>query len=190
MTIFSQEQMNALAAPHVARAWFLYADLPAGPAYWHNGVGRKSIGGQEYLGVTSPIGGQLVNIASVEDPRFGQAAVTSITLSGANREFFQSVHDTARAIEGRQARLYWAAFNQETEEVIGGLVEMVRGFLTAPSLVWQGIGSRMVSINLVGLWEGQNYQFGGRWTDADQRRRYLGDKGLQYVGVKVAENWE
>ncbi|RYG99558.1 MAG: transcriptional regulator, partial [Alphaproteobacteria bacterium] len=29
--------------------------------------------------------------------------------------------------------------------------------------------------------------FGGRWTSADQRRRYPGDKGLDYVGVKVTE---
>lgn len=190
MPAFSQADMDRLAGPHVMRAWFLVVDLPAGMTYLHNGAGRKTIAGQEYRGVTDPAGGQLVGIESVEDPRFGQAAAVSIALSGANKAFLQSVHSTAAAIEGRAATLYWATFDGETEEIIGGLVKMFPGFMTSPKISWQGIGMRAVTIVLVSEWEGQNFPFGGRWTESDQQRRYPGDRGLQYVGVEVQEIWK
>lgn len=190
MSIFSDADLDRLAAPHVARAWFIEMDLPSGTARLHNGTGRVTLGGHEWRGVTDPIGGQLVSLSPVEEPRFGQAVAVTVTLSGANREFFQSVHTTAREMEGRRADLYWAAFDGETGEVLIGLKKLFPGKMTSPTLQWHGIATRTVSLTIESIWSSQNYAFGGKWTDADQRRRYPGDKGLQYVGVRVSENWE
>ncbi|WP_353641315.1 transcriptional regulator [Mesorhizobium sp. WSM2239] len=189
MAIFSEADLDRLAGPHVARAWFLEMDLPAGLTRLHSGTGRKTVGGFEWRGVTDPIGGQLVSLSGIEEPRFGQAVAVSVTLSGANADFFKSVHTDARAIEGKRADLYWATFDGETGEVLIGLKKLFPGKITSPSLQWQGIGLRTVSITIESIWSSQNYAVGGKWNGADQRRRYPGDKGLDFVGVKVSENW-
>lgn len=190
MAIFSADDLDRLAGPHVARAWFLELDLPAGAARFHSGTGRKTVGGYEWRGVTDPIGGQLVSLNGIEEPRFGQAVAIQVILSGANREFFKSVHDIARDIEGRRADLYFAMFDGETQELIGGLRKIFPGKMSAPSLAWSGIGTRTVAITIESIWSSQNYPFGGKWNGAGQRKRYAGDKGLDFVGVKVTENWE
>jgi hypothetical protein len=190
MAIFTEAELDWLARPHIARAWFLDLDLPSGHAYLHNGTGRITIGGHEWRGVTDPVGGQIVSMGNVEEPRFGQAVAVDITLSGANKDFFKSVHASARAIEGRRGDLYWAAFDAETATIWPrGLVRLFPGKITSPLLQWQGIGVRTVSITLESIWSSQNYAVGGKWQGADQRRRYPGDKGLDFVGVKVSENW-
>jgi hypothetical protein len=190
MAIFTEADLDWLARPHISRAWFLELDLPSGVARLHSGTGRVQAGGYEWRGVTDPIGGTVVSIADVEEPRFGQAVAVNITLSGANKEFFKSVHTSAKAIEGRRGDLYWAAFDGETQKIWpAGLKRLFPGKITSPSLQWQGIGVRTVSITLESLWSSQNFPVGGKWNGADQRRRYPGDKGLDFVGVKVSENW-
>ncbi len=190
MAVFSEADLDRLAAPHVARAWFLAADLPTGMARFHNGVGRVVAGGYEWRGVTDPVGGQLVSLSNIEEPRFGQAVAVQVTLSGANLAFFRSMHDNARDIEGRSADVYWAAFDGETAEVLIEPKRLFRGQFSAPALSWGGIGIRTVSLTIESIWSAQNFPFGGRWNGADQRKRYAGDLGLDFVGVDVAEVWK
>lgn len=186
--LFSDDDMEFLRRPHIARAWFADLDLPAGRWRLHNGVGRKTVGGQEWIGVSDPGGRQLVSVGAIEDPRFGQAAKIDVVLSGINVDFLRSVKDQGRQIEGRIADVYWCAFDQETQEVWpSGLKQMFPGYLSSPKIRWSGIASRTVSLSIESLWHSQNFPFGGKWTPADQRARYAGDKSLDYVGVKVQE---
>ncbi|HEX5940503.1 MAG TPA: transcriptional regulator, partial [Dehalococcoidia bacterium] len=103
-------------------------------------------------------------------------------------DFIRSVKGQARQTEGALADLYWCAFDQETQEVwSGGLKKLFPGYLSAPKRQSQGIGVRTVSFTVETLWQSQNFPFGGKWSPADQERRYPGDKGLEFVGVKVTE---
>lgn len=187
---FTAIDKQKLGRPHVARAWFCELNLPSGIANLHSGTGRVQLDGKTWEGVTDPLGRQLVSMSSVEEPRFGAAIAITITLSGANLDFFRSVYGVARDLEGRRADLYWAAFDPETEEVLIPLKKLFPGKMTAASLQWSGVGRRNVSITLESIWSSQNYPFGGQWNGADQRRRYPGDKGLDYVGINVSENWK
>ena len=188
--VISPTDAEKLERPHVARAWFGRFDFPDGIKYLHNGEGSVTIDGNTYLGVSDVLSGRLVSIAQVEEPRFGQAASVGIVLSGASKEFIQSVHATARQIEGRSATIYWAAFDQETQEILTALIPLFpRGKMSSPSIHWQGAGVRYVSLTIENVWSSQNFAPGGSWTPADQRRRFPGDKGLDFVGVKVTENW-
>lgn len=176
--------------PHVGPGYFLEADLPSGVAYFHNGVGRVTIGGHTWRGVTDPRGTQLVELSAIDEPRFGTASAVQVTISGANAAFFKSMHDTARELEGRDATLYRADFDGETKQAITDLREIFRAQISAPTLRWEGIGVRTVGFTLESIWSAQNFPFGGRWNDADQQRRYPGDKGLRYVGQEVTEQWK
>lgn len=190
MALFSQADMDKLAGPHVSRCWFGEFDLPSGYARLHSGVGRVQAGGYEWRGVSDPLGGQMVGVSQVEDPRFGQAAKIDITIGSVNVAFYQSVKADARDIEGRSAKIWFGMFDPETEELIMFKPVFARGFMSAPTLRRQGVGTRQIGLTIESMWQSQNYPFGGRWTPADQRRRYPGDKGLDLVGVKVTEQWE
>jgi hypothetical protein len=185
--IFSEDDFERLSGPHVSRAWFAEIDYPSGIKRLHSGVGRFTAGGYEWRGVTDPVGGQLVSIAAVEDPRFGQAAAVAITLGGISVEFWREVKDMARQMEGRRVDLYWASFDPETGEIDVTLKKMFPGKISAPSLHRAGIGIRNASFTIESLWQSQNYPFGGRWNSADQERRFPGDLGGQFIGVKVQE---
>lgn len=186
--VFSPTDIERLARPHVARAWFAELDLPSGLARLHNGVGRVSVGGYEWLGVTDPLGGRMVAVTGVEEPVFGQAAAVMITLTGANKAFLQSVHATARQIEGRDASIYWAAFDGETQQIlIEPKLLFPRGKMTAPAIQWTGIGVRLVTLTIESIWSAKNFAPGGRWNAADQKRRYPGDRGGEFIGVTVSE---
>jgi len=187
MPIYSEADMERLSGPHVARAWFAEIDLPSGLVRAHNGVGRFAIGGHEWRGVTDPAGGQLVSISAVEDPRFGQAASVTIILGPISAAAWKDIKQTARQIEGRRCDLYWAAIDPETGEIDVSLKKKFPGKISAPALHRAGVGTRYASFTIESIWQSQNYSFGGKWNPSDQERRYPGDKGGQFIGVKVVE---
>lgn len=190
MSIFSALDLDNLAAPHVARAWFLELSLPSGTVRYHTGIGRKTVGGFEWVGVTDPLGKQFVQLSSVEEPRFGQAVALDIVISGANPTFFKSVYDEARDIEGVDAKLYFGAFDAEIEEIILGPTLVFPGKITAPKLIWESFRKRTIALTLESRWSSQNFPFGGKWADAEHQKNYPGDKGFMFAGVKVAESWK
>lgn len=187
MPIFSQGDFYRLSGPHVARSWFAEIDLISGVRRLHNGVGDITVGGYTWTGITDPIGGQLVNVAAVEDPRFGQAPAIDIGIGGITSEFWKEIKTLAREIEGRRCDMFWAEFDPETGEIGITLKKLSPGRITAPALHRAGPGVRTVTFTIESMWQSQNYPFGGRWNAADQMRRYPGDMGGQFIGVKTQE---
>lgn len=188
--LFTPEEAALLALPGVTRAWFAEMDLPSGFARLHNGVGTVTVAGSEWRGVSDPIGGRAVSLSGVRDVEFGQAAAATIILTGADREFLRSVHATRREIEGRTANLYWGAFDPETQTLIGTLKGLfTRGYMSAPSIAWEGIGSRTITITIENIWSSKNFKIGNRWSPVGHRLLYPGDKGLDYIGQIISENW-
>lgn len=189
--IISQVDSEALARPHVARLWLAKLDLPTGIAFLHSGTGRVTIDGQVWRGVSDPVGGRLVSVGQVDEPQFGQAASVTLVLAGADKAFIQSVHATASQVEGRAATVYWAAFDGETQQLVTALIPVFPfGRMTSPTIKWQGIGVREVSLTVESIWQAKNFPPGGRWNPADQHRRFPNDKGLDFVGVEITDYWQ
>lgn len=187
MAIFSEADFYRLSAPHIARAWFAEIDLPSGIKRLHNGVGDVPAGGHLWTGITDPIGGQLVGIDQVEDPRFGQAPTVVIMIGGITLDFWREIKQTAREMEGRRCDIFWAEFDAETGEIGVTLKKLFPGRITSPSLHKSGPAIRSAAITIESMWQSQNYPFGGRWNATDQQRRYPGDLGGQFIGVKTQE---
>lgn len=188
---FTTDEIELLGYPHVSRAWFAELHMPDEVLRLHSGAGRCSVGGYEWNGVSDPVGGRTVSISGVREPAFGQAAAVTIVLSDADVAFFRSVRAARRDIEGREANIYWAAFDAETQQPVTGLIGLfTRGYMSAPAILRQGIGVRTVTLTIENIWSAKNFKPGGRWNGASQRDRYPGDKGLDFVGVSVNEAWQ
>jgi hypothetical protein len=188
--LFTNEQKDALRAPHVARATFAMLDLPSGIARYHNGVGTVVAGGYEWQGVTDPIGGRLLSMTQIEEPRFGSAVSVQFTLSGVDKHFFKSVYNRRRQIEGREARIYYGIFDAETQEIIGDLIDLFgRGHMTSPALHAVGLAIRTIELTIESQFASANFAPLDKWSATGQQRRFPGDLGGQYIGVPVEENW-
>ncbi|MCF1452300.1 transcriptional regulator [Agrobacterium vitis] len=185
---FTEADQEFLRRPHVSRLWFFEIDLEDRIWRVHNGSGEYEIGGYTWVGVSSPLGQQLVSIGAVRDPRFGEAAKIDIVIAGANADFVKYIRSNHKALEGLSVNAYWAMIDQETFEAWpSGLKKMFPGLFSAPSVHREGIGTRTVGIAVESLWHTLNYPFGGYWTFSSQLKRYPGDKGLQYCGVDIYE---
>lgn len=190
--IMSAEDREKLSRPDVHQAWFGKFDFPDGMRYWHNGVGSIVIDGNNYVGVSDPVRGQLVSIDMLEEPAFGQAVAVNLVLSGASREFVAAVKSSAVDIEGRAASIYWAAFDAERNtKPLTQLVPLFPfGRMSAPSINWKGLGKVYVSLTVESIWAAMNFPPGGRWSNAGQQARYPGDLGFEFVDEKVDEVWQ
>ena len=187
MPLFTAEDRVWLKAPHVSRLWTGVITTPDGVTYLHNGVGRIEIAGQMYHGVSHPLG-QLVNISSVEDERFGQATKIDIVIAGVSAAAFKEWKQYARQIEGLSANISFGVFDPETLNV-RMFKSMRAGKLSAAKLFRRGVTQRFIGIAIEGAWQAMNYPFGGKWSPGDFRQRNGGAKGMDFLGVKVSEVW-
>ncbi len=188
---FTQAEAELLTLPGVTRAWFAELDLPGGTSRLHSGVGTVTIDGEEWGGVTDPVGGRMVSLSGVKDVEFGQASAVSIILTGVDRSFLQSVHATRREIEGRSANLYWGVFDPETQAVIGSLKGLfTRGYMSSPSIHREGVGIRTIAVTIENIWSSKNFKVGNRWSPVGHRLLYPNDKGLDFIGQVISENWQ
>jgi hypothetical protein len=189
-SLFTSDQIEALRAPHVNRAWFVELDLPSGMVRYHSGIGTVSAGGRTWQGVSSPTGGRLVSIDTIEEPRFGTAAAIGLAIAGVDVAWFQSVKTAARSIEGRTAAVYFGMFDAETQEIIGPLVAVFpSGRMSAPSLQ-RSNGIRAVTLTIESIFSTRNYQPGGKWNSAGQKARYPGDLFFDLLTAKTQEIWK
>lgn len=187
MALFSADDRAWLRAPHVGRAWFGEIETPSGTTYLHNGVGRITVGEQEYRGVSDPLG-QLVDISDIEDQRFGQAAKIDVVIAGVSAESFKQWKEYAREIEGLSATIRFGVFDPETLN-IRMFKQMVPGKVSSAKLFRKGVAERYIGVAIEGFWQSMNYPFGGKWSPGDFRQRNSGAKGMDFIGVTVSEVW-
>ena len=191
MTFFSSADLDALSGPHVQRAWFVEVALPSGTRNYHTGMGKVTIGGKTWDGVSDPFGGALVSVSGVEEPRFGQAVAIDVVFSGALKAFLKSIWDDKASIEGAQADVYFAVIDSETGDVLIDLKKVFPGKLTAPGILISGSAIRAVNIKIISTWEGLNFpKTGAMWSPAGQRERFAGDKGLDFINSDIIEEFK
>lgn len=172
---------------HVARAWFVYMDLPSGESRTHTGIGTIETLGHEWKGVSDPIGGTLAGVSVVEEPKMGIAANVQLSLSGVNPEFYKEAFDLSEDIEAKRSELSFGVVDQETGHFIIAVRRYIRGFLSSPKHLRPEKQMRMVAINIENINFRANQPFSGKWNDPTQQKRYPGDLGLQYVGYSGSE---
>lgn len=183
---------QALGGPHASRIFCVELVFPDETKRLHNGFGEVelTVNGvlQTWRGMSDPLGGVLVGMSEIEDPRFGSAPTLDISLSGVDAAYLKSIKDIARDIEGLEANVYFGVVDPEELNDNGLTVPLTPlfpfGRMTAPALS-RSAKENITLITIESFFQSQNYPFGGKWSDVGQQKRYTGDLGLSEIGTEV-----
>ncbi|WP_083656504.1 hypothetical protein [Mongoliimonas terrestris] len=194
--IIPEEYEALLSAPHVVLTVLAHMQFASGELRLHPGTGTLEAGGLEWQGVTDPGQTRVVKIGPVQLPEVNVASKVDLTLTGVDTAFLREtrriVTSRHREVEGRRADLYLAVFRPGTDTAVTPPLPLfTNGRMTAPSFRFDGIGNREVTVGIEGVFSAKNFAPGGRYTTADQRRRYPGttDRFFEYVGAKLSYRW-
>jgi hypothetical protein len=183
-SIFSEAQVAQLSRLHVSRGQFLEVALPTGTRRFHDGFGRVTVGGHVWEGVSNPFGeGQISGTLPYQAPRLGTLPKVTIALIATDLAFLKSIRDLV-GFYGLSANLYWGLFDAETQQAVGDLVLVFEGKLSNYTISRK---NRVVTFDLDGPLQSLQSPYGDIWNPAQQRRRFAGDKGMDFLGEEKEE---
>lgn len=182
-----------LENPHVCRHWFLRLFINGSYQYFHAGSGRAKVelNGEvkEWVGVSDWQGRKLVYMDDITFPDFEYSTIYTITLADADNALYRDVLQYGHKYEGAPTNLYFAMFNQVTETLMSGLVDLFPGYLTSPETL-SNVTDTQIQFNVVSVWEKMNFSMGGRWNYNSHVRKHPDDWFFRYTGQKFSEGWD
>lgn len=187
------EYAEALRSPNVSLvelAVFVFPDGNGGTVTrrWHLGAGTLVVDGDEYYGVTDPSGARVVSIGYVELPTVQIAAKLDITIRGVDQDFVSLIMTDARLVFGSPMELFFVPIDMTTYQPKGPKFLMFdNGRCGMPTITANASGLRAITIPVDGIWATKNFAPGGRMNNADQTRRFPGDRGAELIGGPAAE---
>lgn len=181
------ELAELLARPSVCLidlAVFVFPDGEGGTVTrrWHRGAGTLTVDGDEYYGVADPTGARVISIGFVELPTVQVAAKLDITVRGADEDFMSVVLTDSHLIAGSSMELYFCAFDTDTYQPIKKFLMFDNGRCGRPRVRAESSGLRVIDVPVDGVWSAKNFAPGGRMNNADQQRRFPGDRGAEFIG--------
>ena len=172
---FSQTVQEQLAGGDVRMQWLAHFDFADAPLRVWPGYGELVTGGFTWLGF-----GDFVSISEVSIPEGLVAAKTSFKLSGVSPEIAAKCAASDALVKGRAATLYLQFFTaagaplDDPYPVL--LLTMDQLQLTA-----SGPSDRTVTLNCETPFVTRVRPRFSYLTDADQKMRFPGDRGLEFI---------
>ena len=183
-----QGQVGGAALVHMA--------FKDNPQRWWTGFGDLDAGGYRWKGL-----GDLINISPIETAYDLSAQPVTFTLA-ATPELMAKALNAKDQVRDRQVTVSLqlfaveahAAFTPGGQEIqrgqpLGSPLTMFVG--TMQRMPWSATGptQRTLQLEAEGLFYRRNAPPRGRWTDADQKARWPGDRGLERLPLYAA-NYE
>jgi len=175
------ETIQAYLEGRTVRASFLVLlDFLSQPSRIWTGAGKITAGGYDWLGV-----GQLASISGLEQAINGEAPTTTLGISGVDPALVPIARDEFEAeAKDRLAKVLIQFHNLEDDRPLE--------FFDAPFAVWagrmqtaqfemQGPKKRSISIVAESLFSLRSRPSYSQYTDTDQRARFDGDRGFEFV---------
>jgi hypothetical protein len=151
------------------------------------GVGTLTWGGEQYLGT-----GVFGRVSQIEETTEASAAGASFELStippypGDETAWDLPTGLMQQAltdhIQGRDAEVWFAAFDQATGLIVGEPVQLVRAYMDTLTLSEDGTSSRL-TLATEGRLRDDHRMIRRIYGSADQQREYPGDRGFEYAAA-------
>ncbi|SCX88257.1 hypothetical protein [Paracoccus tibetensis] len=153
-------------------------DFATNPQRWWLGYGPLTAGGVLYKGT-----GDVIQISALELTYGMSAGMVRFSIPNASAEMVARCDNQEAEVNNRPCRIFYQLFSSVEEgdqhrgRLIGTPISMFVGRMRDMRSTSQN-GAREIELEAYGRLSRQGKPPFGRWTDADQRRRYPGDTGL------------
>jgi hypothetical protein len=147
----------------------------SGAKYYWDGFGDLAAYGHTYLGAA--------NVVARSEIPFGiddEAGDMQLTMSGVDATFVAAVRAEESEFYGRPITI-WGQFFDEALQPSGTRFHIFTGVMDVPTYGGTGTDSRTISVPCEGEWTDRNTARNSLFSDMDQKRRFPGDRGLEYV---------
>ncbi len=181
---------EVLRQGRVGGAALVHMDFRDNPQRWWTGFGDLDVGGHRWKGL-----GDLIGISPIDTAYDLSAQPVTFTLA-ATPEMLALALNAKDQVRDRAVRVYLQLFAVEAQDgdmqrgqPLGSPLTMFIG--TMQRMPWSATGptQRTLQLEAEGLFFRRNAPPRGRWTDADQKVRYPGDRGLERLPI-YASNYE
>lgn len=161
--------LNALDEPVVRPFFAVDIDFDSQPLYVWNAPFNGTINGKLYLGA-----GQLLSISSIEETTEMEARGASITMTGIPSSFLSLA--LQEPYQGRECRIYFGIVG----EALSSYTEIFTGELDQMNIV-EASDTATIQVTAENVLIRLERPVVRRFTDQDQKSRYPGDRGLEFV---------
>jgi len=90
-----------------------------------------------------------------------------------------------RDVFGRAVNIYRQVLDIDTAEPVGEPIAEAAAEMSHITTSRQGVSALAITLHCEPLWAEGHKPAHGRYTDADQRARYPGDKGLEFIAANA-----
>ena len=174
----------------IGQELLVFMDFLGEPRRWWTGFGALDVGGHRWLGV-----GDLIDISPIETTYSVSAEQVTFQMAATAELVALSLASRTR-VRDRTVRVYLQYFLLGDDFLYGQdqvLVQSGQPLASPLSLFsgtmqgmpWEksGPNSRSISLECEGLFFRRNSAPRGRWTDPDQKGRYVGDRGFERLPI-------
>lgn len=180
---------EVLRSGRIGQAALVWMDFAGGAKRWWTGFGDLDVAGHRWQGL-----GDLIGISSIETSYDLSAQPLTFTLACTPEMLAMAINAKAR-VRDRVVMVYHQLFAvEQMASFTPGSEEILRGQpLGSPFVLFSGTMQRMpysmtatertLRVEAEGLFFRRNAPPRGRWTDADQKARHPGDRGLERLPV-------
>lgn len=173
----------------IEQAALVFMDFRDTPKRWWTGFGDLETGGHTWQGL-----GDLITISPIETS-YSVSAEQVVFEVAATPEMLAAALDARNRVRDRNVTVYLQLFAREDVEIgsedivagqpVGSPLALFSG--TMQRMPWgaSGPNERSLRVEAEGLFFRRNAAPRGRWTDADQKSRYPGDRGFERLPLYV-----
>ena len=185
---------EVLRTGKVGQAALVFMDFRDAPKRWWTGFGDLDAGGYRWQGL-----GDLIGISEIETSYDLSAQTVTFTVA-ATQEMLANAIAAKTRVRDRTVTVSMQLFAVEARDgetqrnqPLGSPFVLFSGTMQRMPWAARGPNERTIRIEAEGLFFRRNAPPQGLWTDADQKSRYPGDKGLErlplYAGGGYAPRW-
>lgn len=180
MSLFPETIKAALGGRTVRASFLVFFDFATTPMRIWTGSGRITAGGSDWFGL-----GQLGSISGLEQAVNGEAPETTFVLSGINSEIMSLArYEWADEAKDRLAKVLIQFHNKEDDrplELFDAPYAIWAGRMQVPRFELQGPITRRITVSAESLFSLRSRPSFSQYTDADQKSRFAGDRGFEFV---------
>jgi hypothetical protein len=190
MGFFGSTVAAHLAGRTIAGSLLVFMDFKDAPRRWWPGFGPVVAGGFTWQGT-----GELIQVEGLDQPQGTGAPQTTFTLSGIDAEIVTLARNASDRVKNRRVTVFVQFFqldptdaNVEAWSTLDSPAALWTGRMDQMQYRISGTGSSSVTVTAESLWVNRSRPAFGLFSDADQKARFPGDRGLEQVADLVSKS--